>query len=73
MEGQKLLDAHVFNGRQEIAKLIVTNIVVPWIFEIFVTFSLFHTYLRVKKHTLFNKFLLQKKTKNLTRRKRRRL
>ena len=73
MKGRKLLDAHVFNGRQEIAKLIVTNIVVPWIFEIFVTISLFHTYLRVKKHTLFNKFLLQKKTKNLTRRKKRRL
>ena len=37
MEGRKLLDAHIFNGRQEIAKPIVTNIVVPWIFEIFIS------------------------------------
>ena len=29
MEGRKLLVAHVFNGRQEIAKTIVANIVVP--------------------------------------------
>ena len=34
MKGRKLLDAHVFNGWQEIANLIFTN-VVPWIFEIF--------------------------------------
>ena len=33
MEGRKLLDAHVFNGWQEIANPIFTN--VPWIFEIF--------------------------------------
>ena len=32
MEGRKLLDAHVFHGRQYIAKPIVKNIVVPWIF-----------------------------------------
>ena len=44
MEGRKLLDANAFDGRQEIAKLIVTNIVVPWIFEVFVSFhSFIHT------------------------------
>ena len=32
MEGRKPLDAQVFNGRQKIAKPIVTKIVVPWIF-----------------------------------------
>ena len=32
VEGRKLLDAHVFDGHQEIAKPIVSNIVVPWIF-----------------------------------------
>ena len=37
MGGRKLLDANVFNGRQEIDKSIVTNIV-SWIFEIFVSF-----------------------------------
>ena len=37
MEGKKLLDAHVFNWRQEIAKPVVTNIV-SWIFEIFISF-----------------------------------
>ena len=41
MEGRKLLDAHVFNRRQETAKPIVTNIVVTWIFEIFVSFHYF--------------------------------
>ena len=29
MEGRKLLDVNVFDGRQETAKPIVTNIVVP--------------------------------------------
>ena len=29
MERRKLLDVHVFDGQQEIAKPIVTNIVVP--------------------------------------------
>ena len=37
MQGKGLLDAYVFNGRQEIAKPIVRNIVVPWLFEIFVS------------------------------------
>ena len=45
MEGRKLLDTRVFNGRQEIAKPIITNIVVPWVFEIFVSFPYFtHTW-----------------------------
>ena len=45
MEGRKFLDAHVFNGRQEIAKPIIKNIAVPWIFEIFVSFHYFvHTW-----------------------------
>ena len=46
-EGRKLLDTIVFDGRQEIAKPIVTKIVhgVPWIFEIFVPFHTFiHTW-----------------------------
>ena len=45
MEGRKLLDAHVINGRQEIAKPIVTSTVAPWIFEIFVSLDYFvHTW-----------------------------
>ena len=41
----KLLDAHVFNGRQEIAKPIVTNFVFQWLFEIAVSFcSFIHTW-----------------------------
>ena len=45
MEGRKLLDTDVFNGRQEIAKPIITNIVDPWVFEIFVSFPYFiHTW-----------------------------
>ena len=45
MEGRKLLCAHVLNGRQEISKTIVTNIVFLWIFEIFVSFNSFiHTW-----------------------------
>ena len=44
MERRKLLDTHVFNGLQEIAKPIVTNIAVPWILEIFVSSHYFiHT------------------------------
>ena len=41
MEGRKLLDANVLDGRQEIAKPIVTNIIVPSIFEIFHSFDSF--------------------------------
>ena len=41
MEVRKLLDANVFDGRLETAKPIVTNIVVSWIFEIFVSFCSF--------------------------------
>ena len=41
MESSKVLDANVVDGRQENAKPIVTNIVVPWIFEIFVSFHSF--------------------------------
>ena len=45
MEGRKLLDAHVFNGRQQIAKDIVTNFVVSWILEFFVSLNSFiHTW-----------------------------
>ena len=41
MEGSKLLDANIF----EIVKPIVTNIVAPWIFEIFISFYSFkHTW-----------------------------
>ena len=49
MEGRKLLDAHVYNGWHENTKPIVTNIIVPWIFEIFVSFHYFiHTYMELK-------------------------
>ena len=48
MEGRKLLDAHVFNGRQEIAKPIVTN---TWLFWIYLE----------SKSILFNKLLSQKR------------
>ena len=45
MEGRKLLDANVFHGRQETDSPIVTNIAVPWVFEIFVSFhSFMHTW-----------------------------
>ena len=44
MEGRKLLDAHLFNRWQAIAKPIVTNIVVLWVFNIFVSLHYFiHT------------------------------
>ena len=49
MEGSKLLDAKVLDGRQEIAKPIVTIIFVPWIFLVFCFFLLlFYTYLELK-------------------------
>ena len=38
MQGRKLLDPHVVNGRQEIAKHFLTNIVVRGFLEIFVSF-----------------------------------
>ena len=41
MESRKLLDANVFDGQQENAKHIVTNIVVPRIFGIFISFHSF--------------------------------
>ena len=41
MEGRKLLDVNVFDGQQENAKHIVTNIVVPRIFGIFISFHSF--------------------------------
>ena len=34
MEGRKLLDTNVFHGRQETDNPIVTNIAVPWVFEL---------------------------------------
>ena len=45
MEGREWLDAHVFNGRQEIANSNVTKFVFPWTFEVFVSFhSFIHTW-----------------------------
>ena len=65
MEGRKLLDAHVFNGRQEIAKPVVTNIAVLWISEIFVSFhSFIHTW-NYKPH-IVQQISVAKKTNNLT-------
>ena len=58
MESSILLDANVFDERQENTKPIVTRFVVPWIFEILFLFTLLYI-LGVKKHALFNKFLSQ--------------
>ena len=41
MEDGRMLDAHIFNG-------CITNIVVSWIFEIFLSFALFYAYLELK-------------------------
>ena len=41
VEDRKLLDANVFDGRRDIAKPSVINIVVPWIFGIMVSFHFF--------------------------------
>ena len=41
MEGKILLDANVLARQQEIAKPFITNIVVPWVFQIFVPFHSF--------------------------------
>ena len=60
MEGRKLLLAYVFNGWQEIAKTIVANIIVPWIFEILFLFTILYM-LGAKRHALFNIFLSQKR------------
>ena len=58
VESSILLDANVFDERQENTKPIVTRFVVPWIFEILFLFTLLYI-LGVKKHALFNKFLSQ--------------
>ena len=58
MESSILLDANVFDERQENTKPIVTRFVVPWIFEILFLFTLLYI-LGVKEHALFNKFLSQ--------------
>ena len=41
IEGRKLPDAHVFNGRQENAKHNVTNIAVQWIIKVLISFHYF--------------------------------
>ena len=64
IEGRKFLDAHVFNGLQEIAKSIITYVLFPWIFEVFVSF---HSYIHTwsQKHTLFNKTSLRSAFSNV--------
>ena len=47
VESSILLDANVFDERQENTKPIVTRFVVPWILR-FCFFSLFYTYLELK-------------------------
>ena len=59
MEGRKLLDAQVLNGRQKLLKPSLQTFFSMDFWE-FCFFSHFSTYLGVKKHTLFNKFLPQK-------------
>ena len=60
MEGRKLLVAHVFDGRQEIAKLSLQTL----LFRGFLTFLFLFTILYMlgaKRHALLNKFLSQKR------------
>ena len=66
-----MLDSHVSNGSQEIAKPIVTNFVFREFLKFLFLFTLLYI-IRVKKHILFNKFVA-KKTANLTGRTRWRL
>ena len=72
MEDRKLLDAHEFNRRQEIAKPIIASLFLHGFLRFLFLFNLLYI-LGVKKHTLFNKFLQQKKTLNMTGRRRCRL
>ena len=58
MEGRELLDAHVFNRRQEIERLLQT-LFFRGFFRLLFLFAIAHI-LGVKKHTLFNKHLSQK-------------
>ena len=55
MKGRKLLDAHIFNGLKKITKTIVTNVVVPRIFEIFFLFTILYI-LGIEKHTFVQQF-----------------
>ena len=48
------------NERQEIAKPILANFVFPWFLRFFFFFTLLYIF-GVKKHTLFNKCLSQKR------------
>ena len=54
MEGRKLLDANVFVGRHEIAKPVITKIIVTWVFEIFVYFLSFFFFLSGFSLTTFH-------------------
>ena len=58
MEGRKLLDAQVFNRRQKLLKPSLQTFFYEFLGALFL-FTLLYI-LGVKKHTLFNKFLLQK-------------
>ena len=58
MEGRELLDAHVFNRRQEIERLLQTFFFRGF-FRLLFLFSIAYI-LGVKKNTLFNKHLSQK-------------
>ena len=58
MEGRELLDAHVFNRRQEIERLLQT-LFFRGFFRLLFLFAIAYI-LGVKKHTLFNKHLSQK-------------
>ena len=68
MEGKRLLDANVLDGRQEIAKPIFTNIAVPWIFEIFFLSTLL--YITEVKNMHCATSFCRKKTANLIERMR---
>ena len=56
-----MLDAHVFDGLQEIAKPIVANIVVSWNFEILLFFfSVFYAYSKLKSIHYLTSFCRKK-------------
>ena len=54
MEDRKLLDTHLRVGQQETSNSIVTNIVVSWIFEIFL-FTIIQI-LGVENHSFLTSF-----------------
>ena len=72
IEDRTLLDANVSDGRRKLLNLLLPTLLFLRFFRFLFLFTLLYI-LGVKKHILFNKFLAQKKTANLTGSKRWRL